>query len=121
MRHVLTAVAAIAACGLVAATSARAEVQFQPGGPKQIGKMCQVFTDSEQMYGYLAPCPKAQKAKVAVKRKTVQGEIYFQPGGPKQIGGMCQIFTDSEQMYGYVAPCPKPQAKAAKPRKKKVS
>lgn len=71
MRHAMTAVVAIAACGLIAATSARAETQFQPGGPKQIGNMCQVFTDSEQMYGHLAPCPKPQAKSVKPRKKKV--------------------------------------------------
>jgi hypothetical protein len=69
MRHAMNAIAAIAACGLIAATSAHAELQFQPGGPKQIGNMCQVFTDSEQMYGYLAPCPKPQAKAVKPRKK----------------------------------------------------
>jgi phosphatidylethanolamine-binding protein (PEBP) family uncharacterized protein len=70
MRHILTAVAAIAACGLIATTAARAE-QFQAGGPTKIGKMCLVNTSEMDAgnFGYVAPCPPAKQAKAVKSRK----------------------------------------------------
>jgi len=69
MRHFLTAAAAIAACGLIAATAARAEPAFEAGGPIRVGNMCSVSTDDANngSFGYKTLCPQTQQAK-AVKR-----------------------------------------------------
>jgi hypothetical protein len=71
MRHILTAVAAIAACGLIATTSARAQQQFEAGGPTKIGKMCLVNTSDADAgnFGYVAACPPAKQAKAVKPRK----------------------------------------------------
>jgi hypothetical protein len=68
MRHLIAAVAAIAAAGMIASTAVRAEPLFEPGGPAKIGKMCVVNTDENgnASFGYLAGCP--NEAVHAAKR-----------------------------------------------------
>ena len=112
MRHLLIAAAALAVGGLVASTVARAEVLFYPGGPNRVGAVCQIQTDGENFYGYVAPCPAAPaKAKRAAMRAYDQapapGGSAFYAGGPTRVGTMCQIQTDGENFFGYLAPCAK--------------
>jgi Spy/CpxP family protein refolding chaperone len=68
MRQVLFAGAALAAAGLVAMTSANAQMAYEAGGPVKKGAMCQVNTGGDGYYGYWRECP--APAKVAhVKKK----------------------------------------------------
>jgi phosphatidylethanolamine-binding protein (PEBP) family uncharacterized protein len=70
MRHILTTVAAIAACGLIATTSARAQQQFEAGGPSRIGNNCLHNTSEADAgnFGYMAPCPPAKQTKAVTKK-----------------------------------------------------
>ncbi len=68
MRYVLTAVAALAVGGFFA-SSASAEPTYYAGGPIQNSGLCQVWTDGDQIYGYLAPCPQSTPAHVAKRSK----------------------------------------------------
>jgi hypothetical protein len=71
MRYFLTAAAALAACGLIASTAARAETPFVPGGPVKVGDMCKVTTDAmgNDSFGYYEPCP---QQVVRVSKRTNQ-------------------------------------------------
>jgi hypothetical protein len=64
MRQMLIA-AAIG--GLFIAGSVQAQNYYQ-GGPRQIGKQCQVITDGDQRYGYVAPCPQPVSVTKVKKR-----------------------------------------------------
>jgi len=135
MRRVLTAAAAVAACGLITSGSAFAQTQYQAGGPSRVGNMCRVGTDEggSAAYGYYQPCPQNQPAQKAAKAakaakpspiETGQADTQYQAGGPSRIGNMCRVGTDEggSAAYGYYRPCPPDQqAKAVKPRKKKSS
>lgn len=68
MRRLMIAVAALAAGGLVAFSSARAESGHDLGGPMQVGNQCWVGTDSVGIYGYWKDCAPAAKAKRAKKK-----------------------------------------------------
>ena len=57
MRSMMTAVAALALCGLFAATSARAEETHNSGGPVQVGNQCWVSTHPDKDSGYWKDCP----------------------------------------------------------------
>lgn len=65
MRRILIAAAGIAACGLLASTTAQAQTfqqgapNFEPGGPARIGSWCKVNADGGQntdAYGFYTPC-----------------------------------------------------------------
>jgi hypothetical protein len=57
MRRLLILAAALAASGSFALGSAQAQNYYQ-GGPRVVGaNLCQVTTDGDQRYGYVAPCP----------------------------------------------------------------
>jgi hypothetical protein len=58
MRSMMTAVAALAVCGLFTATSARAETVHYAGGPVQVGSQCWVSTNNDNGFGYWRDCPK---------------------------------------------------------------
>lgn len=70
MRHILIAAAGIAACGLLASTTAQAQTfqqgapVFEPGGPARVGNWCKVSTDGQltDAYGYYAPCASEAQA-----------------------------------------------------------
>jgi hypothetical protein len=62
MRSMMTAVAALAVCGLLASTSARAEEVHLAGGPVQVGNQCWVSTQSDQGFGYWRDCAKPAHA-----------------------------------------------------------
>jgi hypothetical protein len=69
MRYLLTAAAALAACGILA-TAANAQT-FQPGGPLKVSNMCKVVTDSNteiEAYGYYAPCAYQAQAQAPARR-----------------------------------------------------
>jgi hypothetical protein len=68
MRRLLTTAAAVAVTGAFAVTPAHAEPAFYPGNPIQQGNMCQVYTDGDQYYGYLAPYPKPAQAVESRKK-----------------------------------------------------
>jgi hypothetical protein len=57
MRTMMTAVAALALCGLFAATSARAEEIHNGGSPVQAGNKCWVSTHADKDLGYWKDCP----------------------------------------------------------------
>jgi hypothetical protein len=57
MRSMMTAIAALALCGLVAATSARAEEIHNSGGPVRAGNQCWVSTHVDKDMGYWKDCP----------------------------------------------------------------
>jgi len=71
MPKVLTAVAAIAVCGLFAMTGASVQTH-DLGGMTKSGKMCWMGTDGlTGTYGYWAACPKpAKMAKHEKKMKS---------------------------------------------------
>lgn len=62
MRHILIAAAALAACGFIASSPARAQQGSPPyaaGGPDRIAGWCKVSTDDNtevDNYGYMVPC-----------------------------------------------------------------
>ena len=56
MRQILIAAAALAVGGIFAATAARAEPVYEPGGLVQIGGYCKVVTSDFDNFGYYAPC-----------------------------------------------------------------
>ncbi len=58
MRTMMTAVAALALCGLAATTSARADDVHYAGGPVQAGNQCWVSTNNDNGFGYWRECPK---------------------------------------------------------------
>jgi len=62
MRHVLTAIAAVAVCGFIATTSVRAEPSHDLGGPVTAGNSCWVSASSNDQ-GYWKDCPKPVKIK----------------------------------------------------------
>jgi hypothetical protein len=68
MRHILTAAAAIAVCGMFTSVSAEAQT-YVSGGPRQAGNMCRVstFSNDSDYYGYWAPC--APQAAAAPRKK----------------------------------------------------
>ena len=70
MRYLITAVSAIAAAGLIASTTVRADPLFEQGGPAKIGNMCQVSSDQDgnDRYGTFTACP-GQPVKVAKRTK----------------------------------------------------
>jgi hypothetical protein len=74
MRHILTAVAAIAVSGLLASTAVRAETPFNAGGPAKAGQQCKVITDDgAEMYGYYTTCPTGSTPVVRqVKKKKMK-------------------------------------------------
>ncbi|HEY2755708.1 MAG TPA: hypothetical protein VGJ01_08185 [Pseudolabrys sp.] len=69
MRHVLTAAAAVAVCGVLATASARAESTHYSGGPLQDGKQCWVSTNNDLGYGYWHNCPTQPVAHIVHKMK----------------------------------------------------
>jgi hypothetical protein len=69
MRYLLIAASALAVCGVLASTSAKADMLYYPGGPVKQGNMCQISTDSEKFYGYWSPCPKPAKVAKINKKK----------------------------------------------------
>ena len=63
MRHLITAAIALAVCGLVSLSPARAEPDHSLGGPIKMGKMCWVGTDGGGgIYGYWSDCAKPMRA-----------------------------------------------------------
>jgi hypothetical protein len=57
MRQILIAAAAFAVCGLFVQTPARADMVYTPGGPLVEGGICRITTvNSDEFYGYMAPC-----------------------------------------------------------------
>jgi hypothetical protein len=58
MRTLIVAAAALTVGGMLA-TSARADMLFNAGGPLRQGNMCQITTDmgDNGNFGYWAPCP----------------------------------------------------------------
>ena len=70
MRHLITAVAAIAIGGFLASATVRADPRFEPGGPVRVGNMCQVSSDQDgsDSYGSWVPCPD-QPAQVTKRTK----------------------------------------------------
>jgi hypothetical protein len=58
MRSMMTAIAALAVCGLFAATAARAEEIHNGGNPVRAGNQCWVSTHPEKDVGYWRECPK---------------------------------------------------------------
>jgi len=70
MRHLITAVAAIAVGGFLASTTVRADPLFEQGGPAKIGNMCQVSDDQDgnDRFGYFTACPN-QPVHVAKRTK----------------------------------------------------
>ena len=71
MRQLVILAAALAVGGLFAATAARADLLYYPGGPVKQGNMCQISTDPELNYGYWAPCP-GEPVKVAKRTKQMK-------------------------------------------------
>ena len=57
MHTMMTAVAALALCGLFTATSARAEETHNSGGPVRAGNQCWVSTHPDKDLGYWKDCP----------------------------------------------------------------
>ena len=70
MRHILTAAAAIAVCGILSSVSAQA-MDFIPGGPKQVGNMCRVstYSNDSDYFGYWAPCPEQTVAQAGTNKR----------------------------------------------------
>jgi hypothetical protein len=58
MRILMTAVAALAVCGLFASNPVRAEEAHYAGGPVQVGNQCWVSTNNDNGFGYWRDCPK---------------------------------------------------------------
>jgi hypothetical protein len=67
MRSMMTAIAALAVCGLFATPSARAEEIHNGGGPVQAGNQCWVSTHTDKDLGYWKDCPKP--VSVSKKKK----------------------------------------------------
>jgi hypothetical protein len=68
MRYSLTAIAAIAVCGLFALAPARAEPAHSLGGPTQEGHLCWVSTQSDLDYGYWKECPAPEHVTKSMHR-----------------------------------------------------
>ena len=69
MRNFLATVAAIAVCGLVTVTAARADATHDLGGPVRNGNMCWVGTDGANgVFGYWNNCPKPAKTAHHAKK-----------------------------------------------------
>jgi hypothetical protein len=68
MRHVLTAAAAIAVCGLLATASARAASTHFSGSPLQDGNQCWVSTN-DLGFGYWHDCPSQPVTHIVHKKK----------------------------------------------------
>lgn len=58
MRSTFIAIATLAASGLLATASARAEVLHHAGEPVQAGNQCWVSTNSDNGFGFWRDCPK---------------------------------------------------------------
>jgi len=56
MRTMMT-IAALAVCGLLASTAARAEEVHYAGGPIQAGNQCWVSTNNDNGFGFWRDCP----------------------------------------------------------------
>jgi hypothetical protein len=70
MRSMMTAVAALALCGLFAATSARAEETHNSGGPVQAGNQCWVSTHPDKDMGYWKDCPAPVRTQASTTTTT---------------------------------------------------
>ena len=74
MRHLITAVAAIAVGGFLASTTVRADPRFESGGPERVGNMCHVSGDENDSYGSWVPCPN-QPAQVTKRIKKQKSKV----------------------------------------------
>ena len=72
MRTMMTAVAALALGGLLAATSARAEEIHNGGGPVQAGNQCWVSTHPDKDLGYWKDCPAPVRTQASSSTKTMK-------------------------------------------------